>query len=148
MDARLKLIFLDRINEARPVWEFFRLSPAQMVGGYLYALVALVICVSAPPGRGRLAVMVFGCVALLVATFQYRGVNFALLFALPGLAAALATLTRQRSIVWLAAAILVFNGGAFTLAGALGEGLDSVRQRAMRFGAQEECGQRLCCWHC
>jgi hypothetical protein len=143
MDARMRLIFLDRINEARPVWSFFRLAPAQVIGGYLYAVFALAMCVLAPPGRARVAVMGFAVVALLVATFQYRGVNFALLFALPGLAAALVRLTARRSVVWLAAAILVANGGAFTLAGAIGEGPDKVRLRAMRFGAQEECGGRF-----
>lgn len=141
MDARLKLIFLDRINEARPVWSFFALTPAQVVGGYLYAAFALALCALAPPGRARLVVMGFTAVALLVATFQYRGVNFALLFALPGLAAALVRLTAQRSLVWLAAAILVSNGGAFTLAGAIAEGQDRVALRAMRFAAQEVCGQ-------
>jgi hypothetical protein len=140
MDARMRLIFLDRINEARPVWSFFTLAPAQVVGGYLYAVFALAMCALAPPGRTRLAVMVFTAVALLVATFQYRGVNFALLFALPGLAAALVRLTARRSIVWLAAAILVLNGGAFILAGAIVEGQDRVALRAMRFAAQEDCG--------
>lgn len=141
MDARLKLIFLDRINEARPVWSFFALAPAQVVGGYVYAVFALALCTLAPPGRVRLVVMGFTAVALLVATFQYRGVNFALLFALPGLAAALVRLTARRSLVWLAAAILVLNGAAFTLAGAIAEGQDRVALRATRFGAQEVCGQ-------
>ncbi len=140
MDERLKLIFLDRINEARPVWSFFRLSPVQVIGGYLYALFALAMSAFAPPGRARTTAIFFTGVALLVATFQYRGVNFALMFALPGLGAALAGLTRQRSIVWLAVAILVASGGAFTLAGALAEGQDRVALRAMRFGAQEDCG--------
>ena len=142
MDARLKLIFLDRINEARPVWSFFHLAPAQVVGGYLYAAFALAMCFFASPGRARRIVIGFCVVALLVATFQYRGVNFALLFALPGLAAALVRLTAQRSIVWLAVAILLGNSGVFTLAGALAEGQDNVRQRALRFGAQERCGSR------
>lgn len=139
MDARLKMIFLDRINEARPVWSFFRLAPAQVVGGYVYAAFALAMIMLAPQGRPRRIVIVFSAVALLVATFQYRGTNFALLFALPGLAAALVRLTTRRSIVWLAAAILVASGAAFTLVGALAEGMDNVRQRALRFGAQERC---------
>ncbi len=143
MDARLKLIFLDRINEARPVWSFFRLAPAQVVGGYLYAAFALAICALAPRGRARLAVLVFAAMALLVATLQYRGTNFALLFALPGLAAALTRLTAQRSIVWLAAAIMLASGATFTLAGAAGEGFDKVRQRALLFGAQERCGSHF-----
>ena len=142
MDARLKLIFLDRINEARPVWQFFRLSPAQVVGGYFYALFAIAMTLFAPKNRARLIVMVFAAVALVVATFQYRGVNFAILFALPGLAAGLAMLTKKRSIVWLAVAILVASGGAFTLAGALAEGQDKVAGRAMRFEAQQACGHQ------
>ena len=141
MDARMRLIFLDRINEARPVWSFFTLAPAQVVGGFAYAAFALAMCALAPPGRTRLAVLVFTAVAVLVATFQYRGVNFAILFALPGLAAALVRLTARRSIVWLAAAILVLNGAAFTLAGAFAEGQGRVALRAMRFAAQEVCGQ-------
>jgi hypothetical protein len=35
----------------------------------------------------------------------------------------------------------VSNGGAFTLAGAIAEGQDRVALRAMRFAAQEVCGQ-------
>ena len=111
-----------------------------MVGGYLYAAFASALCFLASPGRARRIVIGFCVVALLVATFQYRGTNFALLFALPGLAAALVRLTMQRSVVWLAAAILVGNGGVFTLAGALAEGQDQVALRAMRFAAQEDCG--------
>jgi hypothetical protein len=140
MDARLRLVFLDRINEARPVWDFFALAPSQVVGGYLYAAFALAMCGLTPRGRARLAVIVFAATALLVATFQYRGVNFAILFALPGLAVALVRLTQQRSIVWLAVAILAASGGIFTLAGALAEGQDKVALRAMRFKAQEDCG--------
>ena len=136
----MQVIFLDRINEARPVWSFFKLAPAQVVGGFVYAAFALAMCVFAPPGKARLAVMGFAAIALLVATFQYRGTNFALLFALPGLAAALVRLTARRSVVWLAAAILLGSGVAFTLAGAVAEGQDRMALRAMRFSAQEDCG--------
>ena len=43
LDARMKTIFLGRINEAHPVWEFFRLSPSQTFGGYGYAAFALAV---------------------------------------------------------------------------------------------------------
>jgi hypothetical protein len=143
MDARMQTLFLARINEARPVWSFFRLAPSEVVGGYCYAAFALALGFFAPPGRARLAVISFAAVALLVATFQFRGVNFALLFALPGLAAGMVRLTQTRSIVWLAAAVLLGNGAAFTLGGALAEGQDKVALRAMAFRAQEDCGNEV-----
>ncbi len=143
MDARMRLIFLDRINEARPVWSFFTLAPAQVVGGYVYAAFALAMCALAPPGRIRLVVIVFTIVALLVATFQYRGVNFALLFALPGLAAALVRLTARRSIVWLAAAILVFNGAVFTVVADFADSGEEAGNRAAAFREQEYCGHQM-----
>ncbi|MFO1249045.1 MAG: hypothetical protein U1E93_12715 [Alphaproteobacteria bacterium] len=68
-----KLIFLDRINEARPVWSFYRLAPAQVVGGYLYAAFALAMCALRRRPEARRIVIVFSAVALMVATFQYRG---------------------------------------------------------------------------
>ena len=41
MDARMRVLFLARINEARSVWEFFQLAPSQTVGGYFYAAFAV-----------------------------------------------------------------------------------------------------------
>jgi hypothetical protein len=130
---------LERINEARPVWEFLSFAPSQTVGGYLYAAFALVMCVFAPPGRARNCVIAFAAMALAVATFQIRGVSFAILFALPGLAAALTYRLLPRSIVWLATAILLGNGGAFTLAGVMLEGQDQVEKRVTAFKRQEDC---------
>jgi hypothetical protein len=140
MDARIRTIFLARINEARPVWEFLQLAPSQTVGGFLYAVFALMLCLFAPPGRARNCVIVFAAAALAVATFQIRGVSFAILFALPGLAAALTHLLLPRGIVWLAAAILLGNSGAFTLAGVALEGPQRVEKRVMAFKRQVDCG--------
>lgn len=140
MDARMKAVFLDRVNEARPVWRFWQLAPSQVVGGYLYGVFALAMSWFAPRGRARALVLAFGAMALVVATLQYRATPFLILFALPGLAAALARLLEKRSIVWLAAAVLACSSAGFTLAGALAEGQDRVALRAMRFHAQEDCG--------
>ncbi len=143
LDARMQTLFLARINEAHPVWDFFRLSPSQTIGGYVYAVVALALCFVAPAGRARKVIIAFSAAALAVATFQYRATPFALVFALPGLAAALIQITEKRSIVWLAAALLLANGVAFTLAGVLGEGQDKVALRVMAFRGQEDCGQEF-----
>lgn len=140
MDARMRLLFLARINEARPVWEFFQLAPSQTIGGYLYGVFALAMCAFAPRGRARNCVVAFAAIALLVATFQIRGVSFAILFALPGLAAALTRALLPRSIVWLAAGILLGSSGAFTLAGVMLEGPEHVERRVTAFHRQEACG--------
>jgi len=95
LDARMQTLFFARINEAHPVLVFFHLSPSQTVGCYVYAAFALALCFAAPAGRTRTAVIVFSAVALVVATFQYRATPFALVFALPGLAAALVRLTER-----------------------------------------------------
>jgi len=142
LDGRMKTLFLARINEAHPVWEFFRLSPSQTIGGYLYAAVALAFCFVLPPGRARNIVIAFSLVALAVAALQYRATPFALVFALPGLAAALAWLTEQRRFraLILVAGILLVNGVSFTLAASLVEGDKKIGRRVMAFQAQTDCG--------
>jgi MFS family permease len=142
LDARMKTLFLARINEAHPVWEFFRLSPSQTVGGYVYAVVALALCFVAPPGRARNVIIAFSVVALAVATLQYRATPFALVFALPGLAAALVRLTERQVVraVWLVVALLLANGAVFTLATSLIEGQNRMASRAQAFAQQVSCG--------
>jgi hypothetical protein len=141
MDPRMKTIFLARINEARSVWSFWQLAPSQVVGGFCYGAFALAMTWFAPRGRARTLVLVFGAMALVVASLQYRATPFLILFALPGLAAALTRLLDRRSIVWLVVAVLVCNSAVFTLMGALLEGQDQVALRAMHFQAQEACGE-------
>ncbi len=97
-------------------------------------------CAFAAPGRARNCVVVFAAIALAVATFQIRGVNFAILFALLGLAAALTRVALPRSIVWLAVVILLGSSGAFTLAGAILEGPANLENRVTTFHRQEACG--------
>jgi hypothetical protein len=139
--VHMKALFLDRINEARPVWRFWQLAPAQVIGGYGYGVFALAMCVFAPKGRSRALVIAFAAAALLVATLQYRATPFLILFALPGLAAALTRLFERRVVV-LTAVSLLSTSAAFTLAGTMIEGEDRVAARAMRFHAQENCGGR------
>ncbi len=140
LDARMKTIFLGRINEAHPVWEFFRLSPSQTFGGYGYAAFALAVCFFAPRGREKNAVIAFSAAALAIATLQYRATPFALVFALPGLAAAV-TWRMRGGPVRLAAALLALNGAVFTLAASMAEGQARVAGRAEAFARQVACGQ-------
>lgn len=145
LDERLQSLFFNRINEAHPVWVFFHLSPSETIGGYVYALLALALCLAAPPGRARNIVIVFSAVALAVATLQYRATPFALVFVLPGLAAALASLTENTGLreARLAALLVIANSAGFLLASALLEGGKEVSQRATAFDAQTDCGHEL-----
>jgi hypothetical protein len=136
MDARLKAIFLERINEARPLWEFWRMAPGEVIGGFAYACVALMVGFAAPPSRGRNVLAGFAALALAVAVFQFRAVPFAVVFALPLLAAALAFRVRGPALI---AAIAVCSSAAFMLVASLGEG-DGAQARARRFAAQVACG--------
>jgi hypothetical protein len=140
LDARMQTLFFARINEAHPVWVFFHLSPSQTIGGYVYAAFALALCFAAPAGRARTIIITFSAVALAVATFQYRATPFALVFALPGLAAALARLWERRGLILLTAALIFANGGAFTLAASLAEGQERIATRAAAFARQVACG--------
>jgi MFS family permease len=140
MDARMHAIFLSRINEARPVWQFASFAPSETVAGYGYAAFALALCFLAPKARARTLVSAFAAAALLVATFQIRAVPFAILFALPGMAAALTR--RIRNPVFLTAAILLCGGGCFSLLGAMLEGGNHLTARIKAFERQEACGDR------
>jgi hypothetical protein len=141
LDPRMQTLFFARINEAHPVWAFFRLSPSQTIGGYVYAVLALALCFAAPAGRARTAVILFSAVALVVATFQYRATPFALVFALPGLAAALAGFGDRRGLVWPLVAPILVSGVTFTLAASLAEGQEHVAMRAAAFTHQLACGE-------
>jgi hypothetical protein len=141
LDARMQTLFFARINEAHPVWAFFHLSPSQTIGGYVYAVFALALCFAAPAGRARNIAIAFVLVALAVATLQYRATPFALVFALPGLAAALAVFWDRYGLLSLAAVLIFANGVAFTLAASLAEGQERVAMRATAFARQVACGE-------
>ncbi len=142
MDARLGPIFLARINEARPIWEFARMAPSEAVAGYGYGLFALLMTFKAPPARARTIVQVFALAALAVATVQVRAVPFAIVFALPGLAAALANMTRTatgRRLPLMAVAILLSGDTSFAFAGAALEGPTHLQRRVADFRRQQDC---------
>jgi len=139
MSAQMHVIFLDRINEALPVWRAWALSPSQMVGGFGYGLVALLAGLWAPPGRARHLVMAFAVLALLVAVLQIRAVPFAVAFALPLLAAALTVRLRRPLAIGLAA--LLASSAVFTAMAAAMEG-PALAARAKHFQAQVACGNR------
>jgi len=118
MAPELKSIWLSRINEAQPAFAFASFAPSEFVGAYVYACFALAACFFAPGARRHWPVIALAATALLVATLQIRAVPFAILFALPGLAAALSRL----KLVPLAFGLLLGSDITFALAGDFIEG--------------------------
>lgn len=93
VDAKLTAIYLSRIEEVQPAWTFAILEPGTFISGYLYAVACfaatlLALKNAAREQRPALVVLVlFSGLALAIATYQVRGVNFAILLGLPGMIA-------------------------------------------------------------
>jgi hypothetical protein len=140
MSAQLKEIFLSRINEARPAFDFAHFAPSEFIAGYCYALFAFVAGLLAIRTRAALLASLFTLAALGVATLEIREVPFAMLFALPGVAAAIARFVLPRGPVLAAVAALLISDAAFALAGAELEGSAHQAARIKAYQAQFACG--------
>jgi hypothetical protein len=137
MDIRLQPIFLSRISEARPAWSVATLAPSDFAAAFVYPCFAFAIaCFYLPSKRENMLLIGFTAIALAVASFQIRGSSFAIMFALPGLAAALARL----SIVPLAVSLIFCSEISFAVAGVLVEGPTQQERRVDVFRRQENCG--------
>jgi hypothetical protein len=91
VNPALDALWLSRVEEAQPVWRFAFLEPDVFIAGYLYAAAcfAATCTMLALSGKARLdllALALLAGTALAVATLEIRGVPFAGLFGLPGLA--------------------------------------------------------------
>ena len=135
MDARLKALFLSRVSEAQPALLIAKSAPSEFVAAFVYACFALAAAFFAPRGRARLLVLAFAAMALVVASLQIRASSFAILFALPGLAAALSRLKLMPSI----AGLLLGSQVSFAAAGVLVEGSERQNRRLTSFSRQVDC---------
>jgi hypothetical protein len=137
----LRAIFLSRINEARPALDYVSFAPSEFVMGYAYAVFALLAGLFLPRNRAVWLGLLFVCAALGMATLEIRETPFALLMALPGLAAVLAVYVLPRGLLMMVVAILLSSDAAFALTGAALEGDDAQATRIHAFNAQAGCGE-------
>lgn len=142
IDPHLREIFLDRINEARTAFAFAHLAPSEFFAVYIYAAFALIAGLFAARTRAAWLVALFAVVALGIATAEIREVRFAISFALPGLAAAIARFVLPRGPVLAATAMLLVSDASFALVGAEIEGVAQQAVRIKAFQAQFSCGER------
>jgi hypothetical protein len=141
MSQQMRTIFLSRINEARPAFNFMHFAPSEFVTGYCYAAFGTLAGLFLPRNRAVTFGTLFALAALMVATLQIREATFAILLALPGLAAMLATYALPRGVVVAALAILICSDAAFALGGVQIEGDAPHNVRIAAFHQQVACGE-------
>ena len=141
VSPHLNEIFLSRINEAHPAWDFIHFAPSEFVAGWCYGAFGLLAALLLPSSRARSLLLVFGVAAMAAATWQIREANFAILLALPGIGALLAQRVLTRNVVAAALAVLLFSDAAFALAGSYIEGDAKQAARIKGFNAQVACGE-------
>ena len=141
ISANLRAIFLSRINEARPAFDFMHFAPSEFIAGYCYAVFALIAGLFLPRTAAMVRTVLFAGVALTIATFEIRAVPFAILFALPGLAAAIARYLLPRGAFLTALALLVANDASFAVEGVQIEGVQQHIGRIGKYHAQAACGE-------
>ena len=141
VSPHLNAIFLSRINEAHPAWDFIHFAPSEFVAGWCYGAFGLLAALLLPPSRARNLLLAFGAAAMAAATWQIREANFAILLALPAIGAVLAQRVLTRNVVAAALAVLLFSDAAFALAGSYIEGDAKQAARIKGFNAQVACGE-------
>ena len=110
--------------------------------GYCYAAFAFAAALFLPRNRAVTLATLFVFVSLIVATLEIRQAYFAVLLALPGLAAMLAVYVLPRGLIPAALAILLFSDAAFALAGSALEGQARQAARIAAFNRQVACGEK------
>ena len=141
VSPHLDEIFLSRINEAHPAWDFIYFAPSEFVAGWCYGAFGLAAALLLPASRARNLLLAFAAAAMAAASWQIREANFAILLALPAIGAVLAQRLLPRGVLAAALAILLFSDAAFALAGSYIEGETKQAARIQAFHAQVACGE-------
>jgi hypothetical protein len=93
VDPRLGAIWFSRISEVQSPFMLAREEPGNFLAGYCYAVLAVIAAIGASlfvegsERRAALTIAALAAVALLVTSVEVRGLPFALMYALPALAA-------------------------------------------------------------
>lgn len=129
MDPALRQMWLSHIVEARTPFSYIADNPAIFISRYVYACVCLTGAVTAClllDGKRREAAAIlclFAAAALITASFQIRAAQFAILLAVPGLAAAITTGLQKtmrpdwKRAIAMIATLVLFSNVTFALTG-------------------------------
>lgn len=152
VSPELDRIWLSRVEEAQSPWFSASSGTGFFFATYIYALAGVAMSAAAATlvERGtRMAVVtvaIFCAIAVAVATFEARGLPFAILTGIPGIAVAIRRLTQQwikpgfgRAAV-ATTALAAFSEVAFLMIGNYGlEGAHHVEQRVLAHTAALDC---------
>ncbi len=129
VDPRLGAIWFSRISEVQSPFVLVREEPGNFLAGYCYAVLAViaagaaVLLVEHSERRAALTSAALAAMALLVTSVEVRGLPFALLYALPGLAAFVVIgvtqlrLSKALGPVVLVASLFAASDASFALVG-------------------------------
>lgn len=153
VDPRIVPIWLARTAETQTPFEFAAVAPGDFFASYGYAVLAVLAVVGAlfvvPRDKRRDAVTlaVLAVAAFLIATWQIRALTFALLFAMPGVAAFVVHLITRFHMkeVWAAIAFVVslFAASDATYAYVANQ-VKHAAPPAQRYYQQQEAWQKAC----
>ena len=143
VDVELNRVWLSRIEEVLSPFSTMSYEPGAFFATYVYvcvgfaATIAAVFLVPRENREAAIILCVFAAAALIITSFEVRGVPFAMLCTLPGLGAAIALLIARYARTQLIAfgtaiiSLVVFSNIAFDMAGHyLIEGAASVKKRS------------------
>lgn len=128
VDLRLGPIWFSRIQEVQSPFVLAPQAPGDFLAGYVYAAFAFLAAIGAvflvePRNRrGAMIVAAFALSALVVTSFEVRGLPFAQMFALPSVAAFVTLaisrlhLSGARGVVATIAALFVASNASFAVA--------------------------------
>jgi hypothetical protein len=129
VDPRLDPVWFSRISEVQSPFVLAREAPGNFLAGYCYAALAAAAAFAASwlvapaDRRAALAVGALAATALLVTSIEVRGLPFALLYALPGVAAFIVLgvtrlrLSKALGPVVLIASLFAASDASFALVG-------------------------------
>jgi hypothetical protein len=129
VDPKLDRIWLSRIEEVLSPLTTISYEPGTFFSTYIYALigfaasVAAVFLVERKNREAMIIMCVFSALALAITTAQVRGMPFAILFGLPGLAVAITQLigkyarSTAMAAIALIGALVLFSNITFDIAG-------------------------------
>ena len=129
VDPRLGAIWFSRISEVQSPFVLLREEPGNFLAGYFYAVLAVLaafgasLLVARNERRSAGTIAAIATTALLVTTVEVRGLPFALLYALPCVAAFVVTgaeklhLSKTLGPVVLVAALFAASDASFALVG-------------------------------
>lgn len=153
VDPRLGPIWFSRIAEVQSPFALAPQAPGDFLAGYCYAVlaalgaIAAVFLVEKQDRRAAIAIASIAVAALIVTTVEIRGLGYAQMYALAGLAAFVIIavsrfrLSKALGAVTTIVALFAASDASFALAG---HSIETSRPKARQFDAQQVSWSNAC----